>query len=94
MYILKDNQGHMRHISEPIKMANFNYTLKTYILKDKQEHIRYISEHIKTANFNYTLKIHTVIFGSHCSSIKSNFLKKFVKYELKEKKAMKSRNSK
>lgn len=68
-------------------------------LNDNKEHMRHnISEPIKMSNFNYThKKILTVFFGSRlmyriCSSIKSNFLKKFVKYELKEKKAIKSRH--
>ena len=63
MYILKDNKEHEIHnISEPIKMANFNYTLKK-VLTGSISHLMYCI----------------------CSPTKSNLLKKFVKYELKEK---------
>lgn len=56
------------HISEPIKIANFNYIHKK-ILTDSGSPLIY---HI-------------------CSSIKSNVLKKFVKYELKENQEIKNK---
>lgn len=93
MYIFWKTTKNTRHISEPTKLANCNYTLKMYILKDNQEYMRHISEPIKMANFNYTLNYALWFLESlFIYKSKSDFLKKSVKYKLKEKKAMKSRN--
>lgn len=51
MDILKDNKEHMRHISEPTKMVNFNYTLK--ILTSSRSHLMY---HICSSSKSNPLK--------------------------------------